>query len=142
MRTLGYEDAEKFHRQINSRPAGRGLNVVTLALREPTYLSCDLVEAIGSHYVHQQDDPGGCPAKYRPFGLMFEAMGALGKSGVLILSSVMADAYPTRTTWYGGITTRVRRCNSNAHRCARTGSSNPEPPFVGSPLLPLTTWMR
>ena len=36
MRTLGYEDAEKFHRQINSRPAGRGLNVVTLALREPT----------------------------------------------------------------------------------------------------------
>ena len=75
-------------------------------------------------------------------GLMFEAMGVLGKSGVLILSSVMADAYPTRTTWYGGITTRVRRCNSDAHRCARTGSSNPEPPFVGSPLLPLTTWMR
>ena len=36
----------------------RALNVVTLALREPTYLSCDLVEAIGSHYVHQQDDSG------------------------------------------------------------------------------------
>jgi len=36
-------------------------------------------------------------------GLMFEAMGVLGKNGVLILSSVIADAYSTRTTWYGGI---------------------------------------
>ncbi len=71
----------------------RALNVVTLALREPTYLSCDLVEAIGSHYMHQQDDPCGCPTKYRLFGLMFEAMGVLGKNDVL----------PGRRPCHGGL---------------------------------------
>ena len=68
MRTLGYEDAEEYHRQINSRPAGRrawywgnlGLQVARLERGHAgtTCLSCDSIEAIGSHYVHQQDDSG------------------------------------------------------------------------------------
>ena len=77
----------------------RGLNVVTLALQEPPYLNSDLVESLGAHYVSTRNmSLADASSKYGPFDLMFEAtgfsplvfeaMGVLGKNGVLILSSV------------------------------------------------------
>jgi len=76
-----------------------GLDVVTLALQEPPYLNSDLVEALGAHYVSTRNlSLADASAKHGPFDLMFEAtgfsplvfeaMGVLGKNGVLILSSV------------------------------------------------------
>lgn len=77
----------------------QGLEVVTLGRQEPPYLNSDLVEAIGAHYQSTRNlSLADASAKYGPFDLMFEAtgfsplvfeaMGALGKNGVLILSSV------------------------------------------------------
>jgi len=77
----------------------RGLDVLTLALHEPPYLNSDLVEALGAHYISTRDmSLVDASAKHGPFDLMFEAtgfsplvfeaMGVLGKNGVLILSSV------------------------------------------------------
>ena len=77
----------------------RGLEVVTLGLEERPYLNSDLVEAIGARYLSTRSiSLADASATYGPFDLMFEAtgfsplvfeaMGALGKNGVLILSSV------------------------------------------------------
>lgn len=77
----------------------RRLEVVTLALQEPPYLNSELVEALGAHYISTQNmSVADASAKHGPFDLMFEAtgfsplvfeaMGALGKNGALILSSV------------------------------------------------------
>ncbi len=76
----------------------RGLDVVTLALQEGPYLNAELVEALGARYVSTSQMPLSEAARnYGPFDLMFEATGfspafeameALGKNGVLVLSSV------------------------------------------------------
>lgn len=77
----------------------RGLQVVTFGLKRKSHLNSDLVEAIGATYESTQDLPilEG-PKKYGPFDIIFEATGyspvvfdsmqALGKNGVLVLSSV------------------------------------------------------
>jgi threonine dehydrogenase-like Zn-dependent dehydrogenase len=77
----------------------RGLEVTTFALTQKPYLNSDLIEAIGARYVSTKDTSilDGA-AKYGPFDLVFEATGyspvvfdamrALGKNGVLVLSSV------------------------------------------------------
>jgi threonine dehydrogenase-like Zn-dependent dehydrogenase len=77
----------------------RGLDVTTFGLTPKPYLNSDLIEAIGGRYVSTQETPiieGS--AKYGPFDIVFEATGyspvvfesmrALGKNGVLVLSSV------------------------------------------------------
>src|SRR5437667_2353941 len=77
----------------------RGLDVTTFALTPKPYLNSELIEAIGARYISTQDTPimDGA-ARYGPFDLVFEATGyspvvfesmrALGKNGVLVLSSV------------------------------------------------------
>jgi threonine dehydrogenase-like Zn-dependent dehydrogenase len=77
----------------------RGLEVTTFALSRKPYLNADLVEAIGARYISTADLPVLEGAeRYGPFDLIFEATGfspivfesmqALGKNGVLVLSSV------------------------------------------------------
>jgi threonine dehydrogenase-like Zn-dependent dehydrogenase len=77
----------------------RGLDVTTFGLTRRPYLNSDLVEAIGARYESTADVPVLEGAKrFGPFDLMFEATGhspivfesmqALGKNGVLVLSSV------------------------------------------------------
>jgi threonine dehydrogenase-like Zn-dependent dehydrogenase len=77
----------------------RGLDVTTFALTQKPYLNSDLIESIGARYVSTQQTPiPDGAAKYGPFDLVFEATGyspvvfdsmrALGKNGVLVLSSV------------------------------------------------------
>jgi glucose 1-dehydrogenase len=77
----------------------RGLEVTTFALSRKPYLNADLIEAIGARYESTADVSILEGAKrYGPFDLMFEARGfspivfesmrALGKNGVLVLSSV------------------------------------------------------
>ena len=77
----------------------RGLDVVTIALRESPYLNSDLVEALGARYVSARKmSLTEAAAEYGPFDLMFEATGfsplvfeamqALGKNGVLVMASV------------------------------------------------------
>ena len=77
----------------------RGLDVTTFALTKPPYLNSDLIEALGARYVSTQDRSiGEGAADFGPFDLIFEATGyspvvfdsmrALGKNGVLVLSSV------------------------------------------------------
>jgi glucose 1-dehydrogenase len=77
----------------------RGLEVTTFALSGKPYLNADLIEAIGARYESTADVPllEGA-TRYGPFDLIFEATGfspivfesmqALGKNGVLVLSSV------------------------------------------------------
>ena len=77
----------------------RGLDVTVFALTRKPYLNSDLVEALGARYESTRDIPliGGAQ-KYGPFDIVFEATGyapivfdamqALGKNGVLVLSSV------------------------------------------------------
>ena len=77
----------------------RGLDVTVFALTRKPYLNADLVEALGARYVATGDHAliEGA-AQYGPFDLIFEATGfapivfdamqALGKNGVLVLSSV------------------------------------------------------
>jgi glucose 1-dehydrogenase len=77
----------------------RGLEVTTFALSHKPYLNADLIEAIGARYESTADVPllEGA-TRYGPFDLIFEATGfspivfesmqALGKNGVLVLSSV------------------------------------------------------
>jgi glucose 1-dehydrogenase len=77
----------------------RGLDVTTFALERKPYLNAELIEAAGGRYVSSRD----CPildgaVQYGPFDLVFEATGyapvvfdsmrALGKNGVLVLSSI------------------------------------------------------
>ncbi len=77
----------------------RGLDVTTFALTPKPYLNSDLIESIGARYVSTNETPiSDGAAKYGPFDLVFEATGyspvvfesmrALGKNGVLVLSSV------------------------------------------------------
>jgi glucose 1-dehydrogenase len=77
----------------------RGLEVVTLGLDEPPYLNSELVEDLGATYVSTKQTPLVQAAEsFGPFDLIFEctgfsplvfeAMQALGKNGVLVLSSV------------------------------------------------------
>jgi len=77
----------------------RGLDVTVFALTRKPYLNSDLIEALGARYASTRDLPLGAGAKeYGPFDLIFEATGfapivfeamqALGKNGVLVLSSV------------------------------------------------------
>jgi threonine dehydrogenase-like Zn-dependent dehydrogenase len=77
----------------------RGLEVTTFGLTRKPYLNSDLIEAIGARYESTADLPVLDGARqHGPFDLMFEATGysplvfesmqALGKNGVLVLSSV------------------------------------------------------
>lgn len=77
----------------------RGLEVVTLGRTPKPYLNSELIEAVGARYETTVDLPIVESAKkYGPFDIIFEATGAssvvfesmqaLGKNGVLVLSSV------------------------------------------------------
>jgi len=77
----------------------RGLEVTTFGLTRKPFLNAELVEALGTHYESTADVPILDGArKFGPFDLIFEATGyspvvfdsmqALGKNGVLVLSSV------------------------------------------------------
>lgn len=77
----------------------RGLQVTTFGLSPRPYLNSDLIEAIGATYQSTKELPVlEAPKKYGPFDIIFEATGyspvvfdsmqALGKNGVLVLSSV------------------------------------------------------
>ena len=77
----------------------RGLDVTVFGRTPKPYLNSDLIEAVGARYVTTVDLPVIEGAKkYGPFDLIFEATGfsplvfecmqALGKNGVLVLSSV------------------------------------------------------
>src|SRR5262244_348375 len=77
----------------------RGLEVTAFGLNRRPYLNSDLLEAIGARYESTADVPILDGAKkHGPFDLIFEATGhspivfdsmqALGKNGVLVLSSV------------------------------------------------------
>jgi threonine dehydrogenase-like Zn-dependent dehydrogenase len=79
----------------------RGLEVTTFALSQKPYLNSELIEALGARYISTQETPIlDSAGKYGPFDLVFEATGyspvvfdsmrALGKNGVLVLSSVTA----------------------------------------------------
>src|SRR5262245_42728838 len=77
----------------------RGLDVTVFGLDRRPFLNSDLIEALGARYESTRDLPilAGA-AKHGPFDLIFEATGfspvvfesmqALGKNGVLVLSSV------------------------------------------------------
>lgn len=77
----------------------RGMKVVTFGLDDPPFLNSDLVDALGASYnstrrrtlteVSEQEGPFDLifeASGYSP--LLFEAMRALGKNGVLVASSV------------------------------------------------------
>src|SRR5439155_641179 len=77
----------------------RGIDVTTFARNPKPNLNAELIEALGARYLITQEVPiieGG--KKFGPFDLIFEATGnsgvvfdsmqALGKNGVLVLSSV------------------------------------------------------
>jgi len=77
----------------------RGLEVTAFALTRKPYLNADLIEATGGRYVSTRDISLIDGAReHGPFDLIFEATGfapivfdamqALGKNGVLVLSSV------------------------------------------------------
>ena len=77
----------------------RGLDVTVFGRDEPPFLNSELVDALGARYVStQQTSLADAAAQYGPFDLMFEAtgfsplvfeaMGVLGRNGVLVLSSV------------------------------------------------------
>jgi threonine dehydrogenase-like Zn-dependent dehydrogenase len=77
----------------------RGLEVTTFGLSKKPFLNSDLIEAIGARYESTADLPIIDAAQtYGPFDMIFEATGyspvvfdsmqALGKNGVLVLSSV------------------------------------------------------
>jgi threonine dehydrogenase-like Zn-dependent dehydrogenase len=77
----------------------RGIDVTTFARNPKPNLNAELIEALDARYVITQEVPiiGGAK-KFGPFDLIFEATGnsgvvfdsmqALGKNGVLVLSSV------------------------------------------------------
>jgi threonine dehydrogenase-like Zn-dependent dehydrogenase len=77
----------------------RGLEVFTFGRTKKPYLNADLVEALGATYASTDDHPvnqagkeyGGFDVIFEATGsarVVFQAMEALGKNGVLILSSV------------------------------------------------------
>jgi glucose 1-dehydrogenase len=77
----------------------RGLEVTTFALQKRPHLNSELIEALGARYESVEDVPlvEGA-SRHGPFDLIFEASGyspavfeamqALGRNGVLVLSSV------------------------------------------------------
>jgi len=77
----------------------RGLDVTTLARTPRPYLNSNLVEALGARYVSTQSlSLKDAAREYGPFDIIvessgfsplaFEAMEALGKNGVLVLTSI------------------------------------------------------
>jgi len=77
----------------------RGIEVVTFGRTPKPYLNSELIEALGATYESTNDLPiTEAAKKYGPFDIIFEATGfspvvfdsmqALGKNGVLVLSSV------------------------------------------------------
>lgn len=77
----------------------RGLEVTTFARKKKPYLNADLAEEVGARYLSTQEfSLRDAARRYGPFDLILEATGhspmafeateALGKNGVLILSSV------------------------------------------------------
>ncbi len=77
----------------------RGLDVTTFARSQKPYLNADLIEELGAHYISTKDTSIDVGAKqHGPFdiileatgnsGVVFDAMQALGKNGVLVLTSV------------------------------------------------------
>jgi glucose 1-dehydrogenase len=77
----------------------RGLEVVCYSRRKGPYRNSDLIEELGATYVSSEDSTlEEAAAEHGPFDivfeatgfspLVFEAAGALGKNGVLVLSSV------------------------------------------------------
>jgi threonine dehydrogenase-like Zn-dependent dehydrogenase len=77
----------------------RGLEVTVFARTPKPYLNSNLIEQLGARYESTQEIPVlEAAAKYGPFDIIFEATGfspivfesmqALGKNGVLVLSSV------------------------------------------------------
>ena len=73
----------------------RGIDVTVFGRTRAPYLNSELVEALGASYLSTQDRPlrenGGFDLIYEATGfapIVFEAMEALGKNGVLVLASV------------------------------------------------------
>ena len=77
----------------------RGLDVTVFGRELPPYLNSELLEGLGARYVStQQTSLADAATAHGPFDLMFEctgfsplafeAMGVLGRNGVLVLSSV------------------------------------------------------
>jgi threonine dehydrogenase-like Zn-dependent dehydrogenase len=77
----------------------RGLHVTCISRRRAPYLNSDLIEELGAHYVSLADHSvAEASAMHGPFDiileatgfspLVFEAMQALAKNGVLVLASV------------------------------------------------------
>jgi len=77
----------------------RGLEVTCYSRRLPPYRNSDLITGLGARYISsQQSTLAQASERYGPFDLIFEASGfsplvfqaaeALGKNGVLVLSSV------------------------------------------------------
>jgi threonine dehydrogenase-like Zn-dependent dehydrogenase len=77
----------------------RGIEVTAFGRTPRPYLNSDLIEALGARYINTQDEAlRDAAARYGPFDLIyeatgfapivFEAMEALGKNGVLVLASV------------------------------------------------------
>ncbi|MEP7358193.1 MAG: glucose 1-dehydrogenase [Anaerolineales bacterium] len=77
----------------------RGLEVTTLARTEPPYLNSELAEALGARYLSTRSTPLARAAEqHGPFDLIFEATGAssvvfeameaLGRNGVLVLTGI------------------------------------------------------
>jgi len=77
----------------------RGLDVTVIGREIPPYLNSELAEGLGARYVSTQHAAlAEAAASFGPFDLMFEAtgfsplvfdaMGVLGRNGVLVLSSV------------------------------------------------------
>ncbi len=76
-----------------------GLDVTTFARTQKPYLNADLIEELGARYISTKDTPlQDAAKKYGPFDLIlectgnssvvFDSMQALGKNGVLVLTSV------------------------------------------------------
>lgn len=77
----------------------RGLDVTAFGQRQPPYRNADLIEELGARYKSTRAMPLGEAARvHGPFDIIFEATGfsplvfeameALGKNGVLVLASV------------------------------------------------------
>jgi threonine dehydrogenase-like Zn-dependent dehydrogenase len=73
----------------------RGIDVTVFGRTRAPYLNSELVKALGARYLSTQDTPlrenGGFDLIYEATGfapIVFEAMEALGKNGVLVLASV------------------------------------------------------
>ncbi len=77
----------------------RGLDVTTIARTQKPYLNANLIEELGARYISTKDKSIADAAKeHGPFdlileatgnsGVVFDAMQALGKNGVLVLTSV------------------------------------------------------